>query len=134
VPQGGILSPTLYNEHVRTLAQRIDALPAAQLTTRVHISDNLQLSLLLYADDLSTLTKTREDAVKCYRLAALPWSVDTASKLNHAKTEFMQLTMPGSKVSKQPLKLDDQTAIVPSTTLRLLGVHFHPTDPNTSTH
>jgi hypothetical protein len=80
VPQGGVLSPTLYNEHVRTLAQRIDALPESpdptKRTTRVHISDRLQLSLLLYADDLSTLTndaRRRRQSATAY--GALPWSV-----------------------------------------------------------
>lgn len=116
VPQGGVLSPTLYNEHVRTLAQRIDALPESpdptKRTTRVQITDRLQLSLLLYADDLNTLTTTRGDAIKGYRYGALPWSSDTASKLNSAKTEFIRLTMPNKKINKPaPLKLDATTSI-----------------------
>jgi hypothetical protein len=42
VPQGGILSPTLYNEHVRTLATKINSLSLvnpAPITKRVNITD-----------------------------------------------------------------------------------------------
>jgi hypothetical protein len=134
VPQGGILSPTLYNEHVRTLATKINSLSLvnpAPITKRVNITDTFKLSVLIYADDLNTLTTTPEDAIKCYQHAAVPWSTSTASKFNTSKTEYIKLSMPyNARANPAPLQLDASTKIEHSTTFRLLGVHLHTSNPN----
>jgi hypothetical protein len=101
--------------------------------TRNTTRDNptITTSLLLFADDLNTLTISRADAIKCYRYGAVPWSKDTASKLNDNKTEFIQLTMPRNNIpNPAPLILDPTTTIAHSSEFRLLGIWLHHSNPN----
>jgi hypothetical protein len=105
VPQGGVLSPTLYNEHVATLIARMDALGDAQgaeRVQRVKINDTFDISLTAFADDIDSYTYTTAEAATVYQIAAKPWSTETASAFNEPKFVATLLAAPTRRAGRSP--------------------------------
>jgi hypothetical protein len=129
-PQGGVLSPVLYNMHVNGLLAALDALaelPAAQRPVeRAVINDSLSVSALLYADDTTPLGYSME-TMQRQAAAALSWATSTGSTFNETKCSFIVLD-PSGRVPD--LQFSPTTTIKPDSSTRLLGVITDSLNPN----
>jgi hypothetical protein len=130
-PQGGVLSPILYNVHVNGLLGALDALADSPLdeqrVDRIVVNDALSLSALLYADDTTPLSYSME-TMQRQSSAARKWAESTGSVFNEKKCDFIVLdAQPGAA---QDLQFSPTTTLKPSSSTRLLGVVIHALEHN----
>jgi exonuclease III len=135
VPQGGVLSPTLYNELVTGLMTEMDALgdsaDANTATTRVTVNEALSISLLGYADDMDHVAYTLADSKRAFAHAALPWSARTASTFNLQKFNLFRFNPPAVlRRGSEQLQISAGVTITTTQTWKQLGAWHDATDAN----
>ena len=115
VRQGDNLAPTLFAIFINSLAECIN-----NLNCGVQVEENLEISILMYADDIVLISETEEGLQ--HQLNALEnWMNDYRMSVNMDKTRVVHFRKPTAQLTKTQFKLRNQPIVI-ATEYKYLGL------------
>ena len=121
VPQGSIIGPQCFNMYLQPVCDILQ-----KYDVRYHIyADDIQIYCSFNPRVTQSINESLDKLHQCIS-DIQSWMLTNKLKLNRDKTEFMIAASPNhhKQLLNIQLKIDEQTTILPSSTVRVLGVTF----------
>ena len=120
VRQGDTLAPTLFAIYINDLVPEINS-----LNKGIRISDELTLSILLYADDIVLMSETA-DGLQSMLDALQSWSKNWKLRINRDKTKIVHFRKPRDTITTHDF-LYEGSVLDKVSQYRYLGLDLHDT-------